>query len=170
MALLSGRNFETRDYEEAIAEASFKKLEKGTLNFINETNFKRFLMILRSAGFVDSSLTRSQNALNFAYIIYLVLREKGEYSGKIESYVRKWYVMSVISGRYAGSPESSFDSDIRRIDEMGFAKYFENVESAELSDARWNSGLPPSLSSIAGDLSFMLEIGLFSRDFTFLRL
>lgn len=50
MALLSGRNFETRDYEEAIAEASFKKLEKGTLNFINETNFKRFLMILRSAG------------------------------------------------------------------------------------------------------------------------
>jgi len=66
VALLSGRNFETRDYEEAIAEASFKKLEKGTLNFINETNFKRFLMILRSAGFVDSSLTRSQNALNFA--------------------------------------------------------------------------------------------------------
>lgn len=148
VALLSGRNFETRDYEEAIAEASFKKLEKGTLNFINETNFKRFLMILRSAGFVDSSLTRSQNALNFAYIIYLVLREKGEYSGKIESYVRKWYVMSVISGRYAGSPESSFDSDIRRIDEMGFAKYFENVESAELSDARCNSGLPPPQSSI----------------------
>lgn len=66
VALLSGRNFETRDYEESIAEASFKKLEKGTLNFINETNFKRFLMILRSAGFIDSSLTRSQNALNFA--------------------------------------------------------------------------------------------------------
>jgi len=27
VALLSGRNFETRDYEESIAEASFKKLE-----------------------------------------------------------------------------------------------------------------------------------------------
>ena len=78
--------------------------------------------------------------------------------------------MSVISGRYAGSPESSFDSDIRRIDEMGFAKYFENVESAELSDARWNSGLPPPQSSIAGDLSFIPEIALFARNFTFLRL
>jgi hypothetical protein len=31
--LLSGRNFETRAYEEAIAEDSFKRLEKGTLNF-----------------------------------------------------------------------------------------------------------------------------------------
>jgi hypothetical protein len=76
VALLSGRNFETRDYEEAIAEDSFKRLEKGTLNFINETNFKRFLMILRSAGFIDSSLTRSQNALNFAYIVYLIFRER----------------------------------------------------------------------------------------------
>lgn len=147
VALLSGRNFETRAYEEPIAEESFKRLEKGTLNFINETNFKRFLMILRSAGFIDSSLTRSQNALNFAYIIYLILREKKEYSSKIESYVRKWYVMSIISGRYAGSPESTFDADIRRIDEMGFAKYFENVENAELSVARWDSGLPQQLNT-----------------------
>jgi hypothetical protein len=92
-------------------------------------------MIIRSAGFIDSSLTRSQNALNFAYILYLILREKKEYSGKIESYVRRWYVMSIISGRYAGSPESTIDADIRRIDEMGFGPYFENVEKAELSDA-----------------------------------
>ena len=174
VALLSGRNFEARTYEEAIAEASFKRLEKGTLNFINETNFKRFLMILRSAGFVDSSLTGSQNALNFAYIIFLVLREMKEYSGKIESYVRKWYVMSVISGRYAGSPESTFDSDIRRIDEMGFAKYFENVESAEMSEVRWNSALPQQLNtSVASSPLFKLFLaaqvklgdkGFLSRD------
>lgn len=157
VALLSGRNFETRVYEESIAEASFQKLEKGTLNFINETNFKRFLMIIRSAGFIDSSLTRSQNALNFAYILYLILREKKEYSGKIESYVRRWYVMSIISGRYAGSPESTIDADIRRIDEVGFGPYFENVEKAELSDARWNSGLPQQLnSSVASSPLFRL--------------
>ena len=176
VALLSGRNFETRDYEESIAEASFQRLEKGTLNFINETNFKRFLMILRSAGFIDSSLTRSQNALNFAYILYLILREKKEYSGKIESYVRRWYVMSIISGRYAGSPESTIDADIRRIDEMGFGPYFENVEKAELSDARWNSGLPQQFnSSVASSPLFRLFLaaqvklgdkGFLSRDIT----
>jgi len=42
VALLSGRNFETKQFEESIAEASFAGLKQGVLNFINETHFKRF--------------------------------------------------------------------------------------------------------------------------------
>jgi len=68
VALLSGRNFETKQYEDAIAENAFAQLRQGILDFINETHFKRFVMIIRSAGFVDASLIGSQNALNFAYI------------------------------------------------------------------------------------------------------
>ena len=75
VALLSGRNFETRTYEEEIAEASFQTLEQGLLHFMNEINFKRFVMIIRSAGFIDSAMIRSQNALNFAYVTYLVIRQ-----------------------------------------------------------------------------------------------
>ena len=52
VALLSGRNFAARMFEQAIAEDSFSKLERGIRHFMNETNFKRFVMILRSAGFV----------------------------------------------------------------------------------------------------------------------
>ena len=89
VALLSGRNFETRTYEDAIAGESFKKLDNGILNFMNETNFKRFIMILRSAGFVEPSMIRSQNAINFAYVIYLVLKSKKISSEQIESFVRK---------------------------------------------------------------------------------
>ena len=33
-------------------------------------------MILKSAGIIDDSLVRSQNVLNFGYILYLVMREK----------------------------------------------------------------------------------------------
>ena len=95
VALLSGRNFKTREYEELIAEQSFKQLEKGLLTFMNETDFKRFIMILRSAGFVESSMIRSQNAINFAYIVYLVLRRDKVEPSEIESHVRKWFVMSV---------------------------------------------------------------------------
>ena len=51
VALLSGRNFETREFEEAIAEDSFGRLDAAILRFMNETDFKRFVMILRSAGF-----------------------------------------------------------------------------------------------------------------------
>lgn len=71
VALLSGRNFETKQYEEAIAETAFASLKKGVLNFINQTNFERMVMILRSAGFVSPDLIGGQNSINFAYILYL---------------------------------------------------------------------------------------------------
>ena len=54
VALVSGRNFETKQFEETIAEQSFGKLKKGVLAFINKTHFDRITMILRSAGFVTS--------------------------------------------------------------------------------------------------------------------
>ena len=54
VSLLSGRNFETRQYEEDIAAASFQRLQAGVERFINETHFKRFLMIVRSAGFIEA--------------------------------------------------------------------------------------------------------------------
>ena len=73
-ALLSGRNFETKQFEETIVEDSFTRLKGSLLSFMNETHFKRFVMIISSAGFVDSSLIGSQNALNSAYIVYLTLR------------------------------------------------------------------------------------------------
>lgn len=75
VSLLSGRNFETRSYEETIAQQSFLNLRTGVTNFINETNFKRFLIIVKSAGFISLKLIRSQNALNFAYIVYLKFKE-----------------------------------------------------------------------------------------------
>ena len=71
VALLSGRNFASKQYEESIAEESFAKLKQGVLAFMSKTHFDRITMILRSAGFVTSDLIRSRNAINFAYIVYL---------------------------------------------------------------------------------------------------
>jgi uncharacterized protein with ParB-like and HNH nuclease domain len=112
VSLLSGRNFETRTFEDAIAEHSFDKLKTGVNLFINENNFKKFLIIIKSAGFISPKLIRSQNAINFAYILYLKLRELGVNSVNIESHVRRWLVYSILTGRYSGSPESAFDYDL----------------------------------------------------------
>ena len=147
VSLLSGRNFETRTFEDSIAEQSFATLKIGVENFINETNFKRFLMIVKSAGFISPKLIRSQNTLNFAYIIYLKLRELGVNSVAIESHVRRWLVYSILTGRYSGSPESFFDFDIKQIAERPFAEYLKEKEEGELSDAFWNAALPQSLDT-----------------------
>ncbi len=147
VALLSGRNFETKDYEESIAEEAFQKLKVGVLNFMNENNFKRLVLILRSAGFVDASLIRSQNAANFAYVLYLILKKEQEHPGIIERLVSRWYVLSVLTSRYSGSPESQFHEDIRRMQEAGTAKYIHDVIQAELSDTFWELGLPQQLNT-----------------------
>jgi hypothetical protein len=147
VSLLSGRNFETRTFEETIAEESFARLAAGVNNFINETNFKRFIMIIRSAGFIDSKLIRSRNALSFAYVIYLKLREQGENPVSIEKYVRRWFVYTILTGRYSGSPESIFDFDVKQIASRAFGEYLAEKEQGELSDAFWNAALPQSLDT-----------------------
>ena len=76
VALLSGRNFETKQYEDEIAKESFSKLKTGIMQFMNQTHFERFVMILRSAGFITSDLIGGQNAVNFAYILYLMGRNE----------------------------------------------------------------------------------------------
>ena len=147
VALLSGRNFETREFEEIIAETSFRRLEAAILRYMNETDFKRFIMILRSAGFVNTSMIRSQNTVNFAYILYLTLRAQGEKPALIETLVRRWFVMSVLTGRYTGSPETAFGVDVRNIGEQNAEAFLDTVERAELSDAFWNVGLPQQMDT-----------------------
>lgn len=147
VSLLSGRNFETREFEERIAIDSYAKLKEGVVGFINETHFKRFLMIIKSAGFVNTKLVRSQNALNFAYILYLKLREQNYDPALIEKYVQKWFILSILTGRYSGSPESIFDYDIKNVDTQNFGEYLQDIESARLSDAYWTAELVQRLNT-----------------------
>ena len=158
VSLLSGRSFETREYKEEIAEESFKTLEEGVLSFINETNFKRYLMIVKSAGIINKSLIRSQNTLNFGYILYLLLRDKKVDQAVITRTVRKWLVLSMLTGRYSGSPESMFEYDVRRFNSADDPEvYVKNTEEGELSDAFWNNILVTRLNtSVASSPYFHL--------------
>lgn len=155
VGLLSGRNFETRSFEQNIMEESFQKLRDAVLDFINETNFKDFLMAIKSSGFISSNLINSQNTLNFAYILFLKLREKGENRDKIKRMVAKWFVMSLLTGRYSGSPESQFDFDIKQVSKDGAEKILQSIEAADLSDAFWNSRLVQELDKAAINSPFV---------------
>lgn len=176
VSLLSGRNFETKTFEDEIAKSSFATLKKGILNCVNENNFKRFIMIIRSAGFIAPDLIRSQNGLNFAYILYLKLRAQDYDAAEIGRYVPRWFVLSILTGRYSGSPESQFDLDIRNISNKDFKKYLNDVESAELSDAFWNVALIQSLDTSAANSPYFnvflaaqvksKDKGFLSRDIT----
>ena len=176
VALLSGRNFETKQYEEAIAEESFGLLKNGILAFVNKTHFDRITMILRSAGFITSKLINSQNAVNFAYILYLRGRGENIPAADLERAVRRWYAMSVLRGRYSGSPESTFDFDIRQISIKGVLAYVDAVVPNELPDSFWTGMLPQFMDTSSINSPYFLcyqaaqaklgDKGFLSRDIT----
>lgn len=148
VSLLSGRDFETREFKVEIEEDSFAQLHEAVLQSVNQTNYERYLMIVRSAGIVRKSLVRSQNVLNFGYALYLALRERKIDSNTIEKIVRRWIALSILTGRYSASPESSFDYDIKRFfaydDPM---EYLKLTEAGELSDAFWDVNLVQRLNT-----------------------
>ena len=176
VALLSGRNFETRQFEEVIAQESFDRLKSGIMNFMNKNHYDRLIMILRSAGFVTSSLIGGQNTVNFAYILYLRARAEGISNDDIEHLVRRWFVMTMLTGRYGGTPETAFDFDIRQIQTHGVKSYIASVIDAELSESFWSSLLPKNMETSSSISPYFLvfqaaqvklkDKGFLSRDIT----
>lgn len=175
VSLLSGRNFETKKFEGDIQEETFERLEQSVLRCTNKNKFKKFVMIIRSAGFTISKMIQSKNALNFAYILFIKLYESGSYDpATIEKLVRRWFVMSMLTGRYSGSPESAFEADIKKAAE--FEKHLEYVEATELSDAFWNVALVKELEKSNMNNAFLSvffasqiigkDKGFLSRDIT----
>ena len=148
VSLLSGRDFETRTYKEDIAEDSFARLTSGVKNFMNEYNFKNFILAIKGCGFISEKLLNSKMTLDFAYTLYLILNNSKDIDKvEIKRLVQKWFIMSTLTSRYIGSPESQMDKDLRSIASKGFKEYFKEVEDAELSDTFWNVGLVQNLET-----------------------
>lgn len=145
--LLHGRNFDTRRYEDAIMQDTFSNLIIAVKDIFNKYNYDQFVECLTSAGFVHRKLIRGRMATDFAYTLFLRLRENKEIEKlKVAHYVQKWYVMSILTGRYTSSPETQMDFDLRSIREKGFLTFFNEV-MANLSDSFWNVTLVQKLDT-----------------------
>lgn len=144
--LLTGRDFETREFKEEIVEDTFNKMYEGVLNVISQHNFTQFMLAIKSAGFISSNLVTSNIALDFAYTIHLLLQDSDVPVAERKRIVQKWYVLSVLTGRYSSSPESALTRDIRQITEQGVLKMLSSIEDATLSENFWGVAVPQNLS------------------------
>lgn len=147
VALLSGRNFDTRSYQEDIAESSYALLSEGLMDFVNQTNYQRFIMLVESTGLIHNKLISSKNSLNFSYALYLKLRKNGMAETEVQHYVKRWLIMSLLIGRYSGSSESMIDEDIKQINEKGIAAYLVQMEQNNLGEGFWDFSLVSDLES-----------------------
>lgn len=165
VALLSGRDFETREFKIEIVEDTYKELVAGVNNVINGYNFSQFMLAIRSAGFTSKKLVNSVMAIDFAYAIYLLLQESKEIPvEEIKSFVQRWYVLSVLTGRYSASPETAFAKDIRAIEENGVKATLKAIEDATLSDNFWDVQLDQNLS-YASSINPTYQVFLAAQNF-----
>lgn len=144
---LSGLDPETRQFYPERIPAAYDKFENALLQVMKEYNFKKFLTIVKSAGFVDKRLFSSVNAVNFAYALFLIMRAEGASDSEVSSVVRRWLVMVLLTGRASGSFETAFERDLDRIDRYGAAKTLSEIEESELADTFWDFGIPSRLTS-----------------------
>lgn len=156
VSLLSGRDFADRSFKEEIAQDSFDKLKMGVMNFMNQYNFEQFVLAIKSAGFITSKQLNSKMTLDFAYTLYLILQRTGEIPKmEIKRYIQKWFVLSTLTSRYIGSPESQMDRDLRSIESKGFVEFLKENEEAFLSDAFWNVRLVQNLETTSTTSPFL---------------
>ena len=144
-------------------EDIFRRLETSLRSYINETNFKRFVTILRSAGFIDASMLTARNAVNSAYILFLILRSQNVNANQIEKLGRRWFAMSVLTERYSGEPQATLGEDVRNMTTAEeIEAYLEGLERSGLSDAFWNEGLMQKLS-VSGPRNVYFNVFLASQ-------
>src|SRR6185369_17851062 len=118
--------------------------------------------------------------VNFAYILYLRGRAENIPPADLERLVRRWYAMSILRGRYTGSPETAFDFDIRQVEARGLVAYGDSVIDTELPESFWTGMLPQLMDTSSAQSPYFLAFkasqvklgdkGFLSRDITVLDL
>lgn len=148
VALLSGRDFVNRTFEEDIVDDTFEKLRLGIMEFCNAHNFKSYLNRLHNIGMIQSRFIQSQSTLNFGYMLFLLLKSKGVDSQVRDECVERWLILSTLTKRYSSSSETKMQEDINAFantdDPRGL---IDRVEEGELSDAFWNVTFIDQLST-----------------------
>lgn len=150
ISLISGRDFNKKTYTEEAMQTAYARLSDGVLTVVNQSNFERYLMILKSLGMLtrDTLVLNGLGVLNFGYSLYLLLKRQDQSSmtnSQIEMIVKKWIIMSALTHRYGGSSESQSWQDITRFIKEDPLMVLKDVLRQNLSEDFWTVTLPQQL-------------------------
>jgi len=147
--ILKGRDFENKTVSEDLRIKNLEIFKNGHKKTLDLTNWHDFIKIIHSAGFVNENPISSKVAFFVSYTLYLT----GKYDSNLpykdlNRIVRKWFVFSLLTQRYTGSPESVIESDLSLFrDKENFVKKLEEIIESELTHDFWNITLPQRLIS-----------------------
>jgi len=144
--LLKGRDLETRIESEETREKNLELFEKATENALNLTYWHDFVKILKTIGIVNKSLISSALTIYFTYAFYLYGRKLGLDFQELEKFVGSWIYFSILTSRYIGSPETTFEGDLHELKKEERKEYFitayKRIINSNLTEDFWEITLP----------------------------
>ncbi len=155
-SLLRGKDLETGEVSEGTREAQFDRLRVAQDAAVDLTNWHEFLKVLSHAGFRNSKMITSNNAILYTYILWLVGRRDFQLSiADLRPVIARWFFMVQTTGRYTSSPESAIESDLNRLrgvkdgDGAAFIAELDRQVAASFTGDYWTISLPTRLDTAA---------------------
>jgi hypothetical protein len=151
-SILRGKDLETEEFSDERREQQFAVLEDAQGYALNLQNWHEFLKVLMRAGFRSGKMISSQNALLYAYALFLIgKRDYGIDSYTLRNTMARWFFMASLTGRYTGSPETRMEQDLALLRgiESGqeFARLVERIIADTFTEDYWNINLPNALAT-----------------------
>lgn len=144
--ILSGKDAKSKTSNMDKAREGFAKLREGVLDYVKEENFLSFTDAIKETGFVTEKMLPSHSSLNYLYAFYLkASRVSAMNLEERKSFMKRWFFMSILTGRYQGAAESTIIKDIQSIDEKNPREVLESIEKKQLDDHFFDSILKDKL-------------------------
>ncbi|MEK7406839.1 MAG: DUF262 domain-containing protein, partial [Acidobacteriota bacterium] len=148
--LLRGKDMATGEFSAARREQQFAKLRQSQTMTLNLTWWHQFFHALVGAGFRSGELISSQNALLYAYTLYLIGKIRFAVPmHELDVLIGRWFYAITLTGRYTGDVESTADSDLSVVrdlpDGSAFVATLTKITQDTLTQDFWTITLPNNL-------------------------
>lgn len=153
-SLLRGKDLQTKQFSDEQREKQFAVLRESQAYVLDLQNWHEFFKVLKRAGYTSSQFISSQMAVLYAYALWLIgKRDFDVDSHRLRESIARWFFMTVLTGRYTGSPESRMEQDLALLREARTADDFVRVLNqqieAVLTRDYWEVTLPNELETAA---------------------
>lgn len=151
-SILRGKDLETEEFSDDRRDAQFAKLKDAQARVLNLQYWHDFLKAIRLAGYKSHKMISSQNAVLFAYILYILGRTELKFDEKeLRSLIARWFFVTAMTGRFSSSPESKMEADLAKLRDVntqeGFRDVIRQICSAITTNDYWEITLPNELAT-----------------------
>lgn len=151
--VLRGKDLDTGVFSPERRGQQFAILQHAQARVLDLKHWHQFLSALVGAGYRSREMISSQNALLYAYALYLIAKIRCNMpEHQLQRLIGRWFFFASLTGRYTtSSPETVMDGDLNRVkgitDAQAFAAVLDGLMASELTNDYWTTTLPAALDS-----------------------